>query len=81
MLLDQFVSLSESLRLKAIVRMQFNRRLNPELGLALGVLDMHVRADLLAREEVEPKPPHAQDRRAHSDRIAQGAAPLASERR
>ena len=50
--------------------MQFDARFNPELGLALGMLHMHVRSGFLAREEVEPKPLDAQDRRTHSDRIA-----------
>ena len=50
--------------------MQLHGRLDPELGLALGVLHMHVRPRLLAREEVEPKPLDAQDRWTHSDRIA-----------
>jgi len=72
-LLDKFLCFREPLRLEAVVRMQFHSRLNPELGLALGVLDVHVRTSLLARKEVEPKPLNAQDRRTHSDRIAQTA--------
>jgi hypothetical protein len=69
--LNQFLSIGESLGLQAVVRVQFHGRFDPELGLALGVLHMHVRPWLLAREEVEPEPLDAQDRRTHSDRIAQ----------
>jgi hypothetical protein len=54
--LNQLLSFGKSLGLEAVVRVQFHRRLDPELGLALGVLHMHVRPRLLAREEVEAKP-------------------------
>ena len=56
MLLDKFLCFGEPLRGKAVVCMQFHRRLDPELGLTLGVLDVHVRTSLLARKEVEPNP-------------------------
>ena len=70
MFLDQLLSFCESPGNEAVVRVQFHGRLDPELGLALGVLHMNVRPWLLAREEVEPKPLDAQDRWTHSDRIA-----------
>ena len=44
---------------------QFDDRINPELCFAFGVLNMNVRAPLLAEKEVEPKPSNAQDRRTH----------------
>jgi hypothetical protein len=69
-LLNQFLGFYKSLGLETVVRMKFYFWLDPELGLALGMLHMHVRPRFLAREEVEPEPLDAQDRRTHSDRIA-----------
>jgi hypothetical protein len=51
--------------------MKFNNRVDPELRLALGVLNMHVRPPLFTREEVEPETSDAQDRRTHLHRIAE----------
>lgn len=76
MLLYQFLSLDESLWLQTIVRMQLHGWLNPEFRFSLGMLHMYVRTRFLTREEVETKPLDAQDGRAHSHRIAQGALPL-----
>jgi hypothetical protein len=45
---NQLLSFCESLGLEAVVRMQFHSRLDPELGLTLGVLHMHVGPRLLA---------------------------------
>jgi len=70
MLLYQLLRFGESLRLETIVRVEFHGWFDPELGLTIGVLHMYMRPRLLAREEVEPKPLQAQDRRAHSHRIA-----------
>ena len=66
MLLYQLLRFGESLRLETIARVEFHCGFDPELGLTLGVLHMYVRPRLLAREEVEPKPLDAQDRRTHS---------------
>jgi hypothetical protein len=62
-LLDQSLSFRKSLRFEAIVRVQLDRGFDPEFGLALGMLHMHMRARFLARKEVEAKPLDAQNRR------------------
>src|SRR3972149_506372 len=70
--LNQRPRFCESFGLEAVARVQFHGRLDPELRLALGMLHVHVRAGLLARKEVEPKPLDAQDRWTHAASIAQG---------
>jgi len=68
MLLYQLLRFGESLRLETMVRVEFHGWFDPELGLTIGVLHMYMRPRLLAREEVEPKPLDAQDRRTHMSR-------------
>ena len=70
MLLDHFRGFGNLLRFDPIVRVEFNRRFNPELRFAIGMLDMHMWPAFLTRKEVEPKPSNAQDRRTHPYRIA-----------
>jgi hypothetical protein len=49
--------------LEPVTRVEFNGRFNPEFGLALRMLDMHMRPQLFAREKVEAKASTAQNRR------------------
>ena len=65
-LLDQNLCLSDVLWLDVEVCGELDDRIDPELGFAFGVLNMNVRPPFLTREEVEPKPPNAKDRRTHS---------------
>jgi hypothetical protein len=60
-LLNQPRGFSKSFRLKPVVRMKYNSRADPELRLALGVLDMDVRPSLFTREEVEPEAANARE--------------------
>ena len=53
-LLDQFLSVRDLLRLEAEVRRQFHGGIDPELRFAISMLNMNVRPPFLAREEVEP---------------------------
>lgn len=78
MLLNQFLNLGHLLRLEAIVRRQFYGRFNPELGLAIGVLDVHMGSRFLTRKEVEAETTNPEHRRTHATRIAQLVANLAT---
>src|SRR5205823_4854422 len=64
-----------------VVLSELDLRLDPELRLAVGMLDMHVHSSLLAREEVEAVPTDTEDRRAHMNMLASAdAAESAPER-
>ena len=76
--LYQFLRLCEALGLEAIVRVKCHGWLDPELGLAFGMLHMHVRPRLFARKELESEPLDAEDRRTHAAGTAQPASWLAS---
>jgi hypothetical protein len=69
-LLDQFLNFGNLLGLKAEVRCQLDRRINPELRFAVRMLNMNVRPPLLAGKELKPKPSDPQDRRTHGASIA-----------
>ena len=71
MLLNQLVSLGDLARLEAIVGKQLDGRVNPELGLAIGVLNVHMGSRFFAREKVKAIAPNPKDRRTHATRIAQ----------
>jgi hypothetical protein len=62
-LLNERLCFCEPLRLESIVRGQFYDRLDSKLGLALGVLDMHVRLPHAKRSKTETL--DAEDRRTH----------------
>jgi len=69
-LLDQLLGFGNLLRLQPVIRVEFNGRLDPEFCLAVRMLDMHMRPQLLTREKVEAKASNAQDRWTHRYRIA-----------
>ncbi len=56
---NQFLGFCNLFRLEAVVRVQFHRRVDPKLGLAVSMLDMYVRPRFLTREEVESKSSNA----------------------
>lgn len=51
-LLDQLQCLGQTPRRESVVPFDPHHGLEPELGLSVGVLRMHVRPGLLAREEM-----------------------------
>ena len=71
MLLDQLLNLGDLLRLEAEVGRQFHNRLDPELRLAVRMLNMNVRSPFLARKELEAKSLDPQNGRTHRIRITQ----------
>ena len=66
MLLDQFLNFHNLLRLEAEVHRQLDDWINPELCLAVSMLNMNVRSPFLTTKEVEPKPFDSEDRRTHA---------------
>ena len=72
---NEFLRFCEPLGLEPIVRVQFHGRLDPELGLALRVLDMHVGAGFLARKEVKPKPLLREYRSTHERSLSPRRCP------
>src|SRR5690606_1603246 len=73
-LLNQFQCLGQAPRLEPVVPFDLHCGLEPELGLALGVLHVHVRSRLFAREEVEAIAADPKDGRTHRLSIAQRAS-------
>jgi hypothetical protein len=71
MLLKDLQDLSQSPRPKPIIDRKLYGRFDPELGLALRMLNMHVSSRFFAREEVEPIAANTENRRTHATRIAQ----------
>jgi hypothetical protein len=51
---------------EAVILREFHHRFQPEFGLTGSILHVHVRPQLLAREEVEPVPAYPKDRGAHA---------------
>lgn len=73
MLLDQYLSFCNLFGSKAEVHGEFHRRLDPELRLAVCMLNMNMRPSFFAGKEVEPKSLDPQNRRTHESSIAQRA--------
>ena len=78
MFLDQLVDPREVLLLQIVAHGELDRRLEPEVRLAVGGLGGNVDPRLLTREEVEAKPASAENRRAHlpAPSIAPNALPI-----
>ena len=55
-LLNQILGFGHLLRLEADVPRELDCRIDAELHLAVGMLNMHVRAELFAREEIDRNP-------------------------
>ena len=55
-LLNQILGFGHLLRLEADVPRELDCRIDAELRLAVGMLNMHVRAELFAREEIDRNP-------------------------
>jgi len=64
-LLNELFGFRDLLRLQTVVRGEFDRRIDPELGFTARALNMDVRRPFFAREEVEPEPLDSQNRRTH----------------
>jgi hypothetical protein len=57
------------LRLPSVILRQGYDRIQPELRLPIGGLDVHVQSGLLPRKEEEPQVAVAEDRGAHPARL------------
>ena len=71
MLLNQLRRLCQLFGFESVVGVKLHDRFNPELGLAVSVLDVNVGSRFLAREEVETVPANPKNRGTHPTRIAQ----------
>ena len=69
-LLDQFLNFRNLLWLEAKIRRQLDGRIDPELRLAVRMLNMHVRPMFLTGKEIEAKSFDPQNRRTHDASIA-----------
>ena len=66
MLLDELANFTHLMTGKTVLYGQFDLWLQPELGVPIRALNVHMHAVLLKGEEVEPEPLRPEDGRTHT---------------